>query len=137
MNLIVTLDDRNGMAFNHRRQSQDKALTARILTLTAGSRLWVNHYTAALFSALDCPQLNVDDNFLFEAGPGEFCFVENTSAAAVEKWVEQIILFRWNRRYPGDVFFDIDVSSGWTLTETEEFAGHSHEKITMEVYSRA
>ena len=34
MILIVAVDDRNGMTFNHRRQSQDKRLRERILSIT-------------------------------------------------------------------------------------------------------
>jgi hypothetical protein len=45
------------------------------------------------------------------------------------------VVYRWNRRYPGDVFFDLDVSAApWRCVETEEFVGSSHEKITKEVY---
>ena len=38
MTLIVCLDDKNGMAFNHRRQSQDRLLRRRVLEL-AGEAL--------------------------------------------------------------------------------------------------
>lgn len=139
MILMVAVDDNNGMLFNKRRQSQDRALRERILALSAHSRLWVNHYTEKQFAqdGQAAEHLNVDDDFMNEAAPGEYCFVENTSAAPYEKWVEQVILFKWNRKYPGDFFFDIDLTNGaWHLTSTEEFPGSSHEKITMEVYSR-
>lgn len=139
MILMVAVDDRNGMLFNKRRQSQDRALRERILALSAHSRLWVNHYTEKQFAqdGQASEHLHVDDDFLNEAAPGEYCFVENTPTAPYEKWVEQIILFKWNRKYPGDFFFDIDLTNEeWHLTSTEEFPGSSHEKITMEVYSR-
>lgn len=137
MIIIVAVDDRNGMMFNHRRQSQDKILRDKILSHTAGKRLWMNHYTEKQFQDCDGTQINVDDNFLNEAAPGEYCFVENQPVSPYEKWVEKIILFKWNRRYPSDLYFDIDLQQGtWHLTYAEDFIGSSHDKITMEVYER-
>ena len=138
MIIIAAVDDRNGMMFNHRRQSQDKVLREKILSLTAGKLLWMDHYSAKQFDGCTAPQLNIDDRFMWEAAPGEYCFVEDTSVAHFEKWAEQIILFKWNRKYPGDFCFDIDVQKPeWKLIHTEDFAGSSHEKITMEVYDHA
>lgn len=136
MILIIAIDDSNGMAFNNRRQSQDREVRTRIISLSAGSRLWVNHYTARQFEqdGKVPAHLNVDEAFLTEAAPGEYCFAENVPVAHCEKWVEKIILFKWNRRYPADTYFDIIEKKHWNLTSVEEFAGSSHEKITMEVY---
>ena len=39
MRLIVCLDDKNGMAFNHRRQSRDRIITETIEELVKGSTL--------------------------------------------------------------------------------------------------
>ena len=65
------------------------------------------------------------------------CLVEDVSVATYEKWVEQIILFKWNRVYPQDRAFDIDLTQNrWKLQSTEDFPGHSHENVTMEVYVR-
>lgn len=139
MILIVVVDDNNGMMFNKRRQSQDRVLRDHIRKLCAKSCLWVNHYTEKQFMQDDdgMEQIHVDDAFLDEASPGEYCFVENVSTAPYEKYVEQIILFKWNRRYPGDFYFDIDLNNGvWKLASVEEFSGSSHEKITMELYTR-
>ena len=53
------------------------------------------------------------------------------------KDIEKIILYRWNRKYPADFRFDINLEdSEWKLAETREFTGSSHEKITEEVYVR-
>lgn len=139
MVLMAAVDDSGGMMFNKRRQSQDRALRERILALSARSRLWVSPYTAKQFAqdSTDTGNFAVDSGFLDKAGPGEYCFVEDTSAAPYESRAEQIILFKWNRRYPADLFFDIDLSAGgWKLSSAEDFPGSSHEKITMEVYVR-
>ena len=76
-------------------------------------------------------------NFLDKARPGDFCFIENVAPSAYEDKIEKIILYRWNRNYPGDLYFDIPLEEhGWKLIETDDFAGRSHEKITKEVYER-
>ncbi|MCD7724959.1 MAG: ribonuclease Z [Clostridiales bacterium] len=133
MYLIVTVDDRNGMMFNKRRQSRDRILCQKILSLTDGAKLWMNGYTAALFK--DCAEqgIVVDDNFLSKAGKDDYCFAENVLPDETD--VEKIIVFKWNRKYPGDFFFDFDISSRH-LTYTEDFVGSSHENITMEVYEK-
>ncbi len=138
MIIIAAVDDRNGMMFNHRRQSQDKVLREKILSLTASKVLWMDHYSAKQFYGYTVPQLNIDDRFMWEAAHGEYCFVEDVSVSHFEKIAEQIILFKWNRKYPGDFYFDIDVQKPkWKLIHTEDFSGSSHKKITMEVYDHA
>lgn len=137
MILIVCVDDRGGIAFNHRRQSSDSVVRDRILELTSGSRLWMNEYSAKQFDVDAAPQINVSGEYLNEAISGDYCFVEDISVAAYEKWVEQIVLFKWNRVYPQDRAFDIDLrQNGWKIQSTEDFTGHSHERVTMEVYTR-
>lgn len=139
MILIVAVDDNNGLLFNSRRQSQDRLLRERILALSAHSRLWVNHYTEKQFAqdGQIVGHMEVDDDFMDKAAPGEYCFAENIPVAPYEDRAEQIIMFKWNRKYPGSFYFDIDLAAGgWKLSSTEDFPGFSHEKITMEVYKR-
>ena len=61
--------------------------------------------------------------------------MENTAVGPYNKWIESVILYKWNRRYPSDTKFDLDLN-GWTLISTTDFPGSSHEKITEEVYIR-
>lgn len=137
MILITCVDDDLGMLFNHRRQSQDRILREHILELTDGGCLWMNHYTEKQFSDMITPQINVGDNYLNEAAPGDYCFVEDASVLPYEKWVEKIILYKWNRSYPADFYFDIPLEEhSWKLIQTTDFTGSSHEKITEEVYER-
>lgn len=136
MIVIVAVDDRNGMMFNRRRQSQDRVLREHILDMTVGKKLWMNHYTEKQFADSDnFAQINVSDDFLNEAAPGEYCFVENEPLSPYSRWIEQLVIFRWNRAYPGDFYFDLPLDE-WKLISTEEFPGPSHEKITKEVYER-
>ena len=107
--------------FNHRRQSQDRVLRAHIAALVGDARLWMNHYSAQQFDAESIQHLNVDDAFLQEAVDGDYCFVEDTALKSYERWIEKIIVF---------------CGGNWKLSESDEFAGYSHERITMEVYLR-
>ena len=137
MIIIVCLDECGGMLFNKRRQSQDLILRQQILTETAGRRLWMNGYSAKQFAGEAAENIVVDEDFMNKAQPGDFCLVEDVGASAYEEKIEKIILYKWNRKYPGDFYFDIPIEEqGWKLTDTEEFAGHSHEKITKEVYEK-
>ena len=138
MQIIAVIDDGGGMMFNHRRQSQDRVLRTRILELTESSRLWMNAYSRKQFADADDERITVDENFLEKANDGDFCFVENAPVLPVLERVERVILFHWNRAYPSDTRLDLDLSApDWTLVETEDFPGSSHEKITKEVFDRA
>ena len=132
MKLIVCLDDKNGMAFNHRRQSRDRIVLERIQKLAEGACLRMSPYSAKLFpesSALASP------DFLQQAKDGDFCFIELEDGSACEERVQRVIVFRWNRVYPADLHFGIDLGA-WHRISAEEFPGSSHEKITMEVYQK-
>lgn len=137
MIVIACVDDNMGMMFNHRRQSQDRVLRERVLKAARGKKLWMNHYSAKQFSESAAPQILVEDNFLSAAGTGEYCFVEDCDVTPYIRRVEKLILYRWNRLYPSDQTFLIDLSAGgWKLVHTVEFAGSSHEKITEEIYQQ-
>lgn len=125
MKLIVCLDDNNGMMFNNRRQSRDKILIENVLESCKGEKLYTNEYSAKLF-----PENAV---VICENPKNGYCFAENFTVD--ENDVEEIIVYKWNRVYPADVQFNIDLKK-WNLAETVDFAGSSHEKITRERYVR-
>ena len=133
MNIFICLDDNNGMLFNKRRQSQDSAVRKKMLELTNGSRLWMNEYSFRQFT--EGGNISVSKSFLQDAGENEFCFVENV-ALPIES-AKRIYVFRWNRRYPADTRFEIDlVQCGFKAIWIEEFKGTSHDKITLEAFER-
>ena len=134
MILIVCLDDKGGMMFNNRRQSSDKVVISKIAEITQGSKLWLNNYSQSLFDQAHLP-LAVDDDFLQKAGGGEFCFAENADIAQYTLKIEKIYLFRWNRHYPADFYFPVDLID-YKLIARSDFLGNSHEKITLEVYEK-
>lgn len=133
MIILVCLDDRDGMMFNHRRQSQDRLLREELLRITDGSRLWMNGYSAKQFSGEDAGQIMIAEDFLQKVGEGEYCFVEDQQLLPIQDRIEKLIIFKWNRHYPGNLFIDLPYRN-WKLITTEEFVGSSHDKITKEVY---
>lgn len=137
MHVIVCVDSKDGMLFHHRRQSMDRVLRERILALCDAHALWMNTYSAGQFSEKERARLRVDDRFLALARAGDYCFVEDQAIEPFLDQIEDLILFCWNRVYPADQYFDRSLlEDGWTLRETEQFAGSSHAKITKEVYRK-
>jgi hypothetical protein len=131
MTLIVCLDDRNGMMFNKRRQSQDSVLRARVIKASSESKLWMSPYSAKQFEP--DARIEIDENYQRHADKNDFCFVEDMPISL--RHVDRIIIYRWNRHYPADKHFDIDLDKkGFKLISTDEFAGSSHEKITEDIY---
>ena len=134
MKIIIALDDNNGMLFNRRRQSSDATIRDRIKELINGEMLYLNSYSVEQFKDTDI-WLSVDEDFLHKAGKGEYCFVENEKLADVREDIEEFVIFRWDRKYPSDFTLDVlPEKCGMSCASTEEFAGHSHEKITMEIW---
>lgn len=139
--IIVCVDNRMGMCFNQRRVSRDRVVSWDILKKVRGNVLWMAPGTEKLFEDLDMPEdgesvmVKVDVDFLEKAEESDYCLAERESLSGYEEKFTQIILYRWNRDYPADLFFEIDLGN-WKLKERKEFAGYSHEKITREIYSR-
>lgn len=136
MKIIVCLDENQGLLFNGRRQSRDRLVTEDILALCEGQRLYISEFSAPLFEGnLDAVQ--VDEDFLSLAGEGAFCFAENQPLLPYLERIEAVIVYRWNRVYPADFYFDLSMDElGWRCVERRDFPGYSHEKITREVYLR-
>lgn len=80
MFLITAVDDSGGLLFNQRRQSQDRLLRARILDLTGDAPLWMDAYSAGLFEP-PAANIRVAEDFLDQAGAGEYCLLEDREAA--------------------------------------------------------
>lgn len=137
MTAITFVDRNGGVMFNHRRQSQDRALRAHILELAGDRPIWMSAYTARQFPAEQQAQIRPVERPLSAAGTGELCLVEGEALLPYEAQLETLILFRWDRVYPADTYLDIPLAEhGWRLVEELEFQGYSHEKITQEVYRK-
>lgn len=137
MNIIICLDDNNGMMFNKRRQSQDRILRADLKEFIKDKDLYMNNYSYKLYKDIDNGNIKVSENFLEQCTENDFCLVEDKLLNNYINKINNIIIYKWNRIYPSDLYFDINLkSNSWELLETKEFEGSSHEKITRIIYRR-
>ena len=128
MKLITCLGERGGISFCGRRQSRDREVSADIIRM-AGGELTVAPASEKLFSP---HPVHVSESPYETDG---YCFTEDVGGAAHLSRIDTLIIYRWNVLYPMDKVFDIDPDAeGFTLSERTEFPGHSHERITKEVY---
>lgn len=133
MKLIFCIDDKKGMMFFGKRQSQDSVLREWIVSHTAGSKLWMSNYSAKQFK--DLTGYVADDDYITKAAVGDYCFIEDKGYALEN--VSEIILCHWNRKYQADKVFDIDLkANGYKKIESVDLKGSSHDKITIETYRK-
>jgi hypothetical protein len=133
--VAITVDDRMGIAFNKRRQSRDRLLIADLCENTDGV-IYVSPYSAPLFEEYS-ERVAVLDSPLADCPIDSTCFVEMTELGEYVKDISALTVYRWNRHYPSDKKLDIDISScGFTLSQSYEFVGKSHDKITKEIYKK-
>lgn len=130
MTVYFCLDDRGGMLFGGRRQSRDAALLA---DLAAGVPLvlTIDPFSEKLIAAAGIPYVLAGEVLAEDA----HFFLENRIPDTVVPSADTLVIYRWNRHYPSDVRWEkAPADFGFTLSETTEFAGKSHDAITKEVY---
>lgn len=127
MNLYICLDDRNGLRFNKRRQSRDTAVLEDIRSRLTGD-LRIEPFSEKLIREASIP-------YVLPPETAEDFFCEEVPREEILAACGKVVIYRWNRHYPADVRWDPDLEErGFSLAETTEFPGKSHEKITREVY---
>ena len=133
MKLFFCIDNKNGMMFSGKRQSQDSVLREWIIAHTAGSKLWMSSYSAKQFKELE--GYIVDDDYGSKAAVGDYCFIEDKGYTLEN--VSEIILCHWNRRYQADKVFDVDLkANSFKKVDSLDIKGSSHDKITIETYKK-
>ena len=136
MIIIVCTDERGGMAFNNRRQSRDRILLDDIRALIGGRKLLCAPFSDKMLTDADIPH-TASENFLDTAQRGDLCFVEDRGILPYLERTERIIIYNWNRHYPSDIKLDVSPEiSGFKKTESLDFQGSSHEKITREIFAK-
>ena len=63
MNIIICLDDDNGMMFNKRRQSQDRILRADLKEFIKDKDLYMNNYSYKLYKDIDNGNIKVGNTY--------------------------------------------------------------------------
>lgn len=137
MNIIVCLDNNHGTMFNHRRQSMDQVVREKIHEITMGEIIWMNAYSVKQF--LDThsriSNLHISEKYLELATGNDYCFVEGAKLKKYENKIKKIYIFYWNRTYPADQYFDLNLDD-YKVEKSEDFIGNSHEKITLKTYRK-
>lgn len=126
MTVYLCLDDRGGLTFNGRRLSRDAAVLA---DMASEGPVTIDGFSEKLLAGI--PYI------LAEELLPEDCrfFLENRNPEDVLPAADRLVIYRWNRHYPSDVRWEGQPGDhGFILSETSEFPGKSHEKITKEVY---
>ena len=126
MTVIVWVGKNGEMLFNRRRCSRDKAVVAEVLS-AFGDKLCVTPYSAPLFEGgrVISQRSEVGEDVLF---------LEDLPLSPALSQAEKLIVYRFDRVYPADV--RLEIPQDLTLTESAEFSGYAHEKITREVYTK-
>ena len=130
MVIAVCVDDKMGMLFNNRRQSRDRCVIDDLMNIA--EKVYINGFSEELFEEYK-DRVVIDENFLDNAESEDVCFVENIDLEPYADKIDKVILYLWNRHYPSNLKFKVDLSDYEFVGETE-FQGNSHEKITREVY---
>ena len=133
MTVFVCLDDISGMTFGGRRQSRDSRVIADVFAECGSKPLFISPFSEKLMS--ESGSVRVKRNPLSAAGTGDFCFIEDRGISRHLKKIKKLVIYHWNERYPTDFSFDTDpLAAGFTLRESIDFVGTSHDKITKEIY---
>ena len=125
MILITCIDNSNGIMFNKRRVSKDALLIERLKGITKENKIYVSEYSKPLFDGFDNLVFSIEN-----LTNDDFYFLEDEDYNGN---IDKIIIYKWNRDYPADKYFDIDLSS-YELISTQDFQGSSHDLITEEIY---
>lgn len=131
MILVVCVDKNNGIIFNNRRQSRDKELIKRVVSMN--KKVWINSFSKELFEGYS--NVCIDDDFKNKCDNDDICFVENVALSEFVDKADKIIIYNWNREYPADRYLDVSLCD-WQQISESEFVGNSHDKITEQIYVR-
>ncbi len=132
MQVFLCVDEHLGMMFNKRRQSRDRILIDDMVKSMNGT-IYINEFSKKMFDELNVKYKLFDDFTDIEKNCS--CFIENKHLSDYQHIISKIVLYKWNRHYPADFYFDIDLSkSNFKLESVAEFKGSSHEKITKEIW---
>ncbi len=131
MNVIICLDDNNGMLFNNRRQSRDKILIDDIFRDLRGEKLFITPFSEKLMADYSdsisvCEDISV-------IGEDQWFFCENIDLTPFYNSIEKIVVYKWNRVYPADFSCTLDFSA-FTLLGEFEFKGNSHPVINKKIF---
>lgn len=141
MTLVFTVDECYGLAFGKRRQSRDRELTKDLVRYANGRNIYAEEYSRLLFDEAEIDTASVgvsfNDDPLAEASGDSVILLELSCPDGALDLVDEVVIYLWNRRYPSTAKLDIGyIERYFSLTESVDFVGNSHEKLTRVTYKR-
>lgn len=131
--VILTVDDKDGVSFDGKRQSRDREIVKDICS-SLDCKIYLTEYSSRLFGDFK-DRTEICDNPILKCPDGAAAFLEGHPIGPYIESIGKVILYKWNKVYPADDFFDArEVLEAGSLITSLEFNGFSHEKITKEVY---
>lgn len=132
MQIIVCLDPKNGMMFNHRRQSRDREVLNDIFK--TNDMIYITPYSKTLFNQY-LEKVTIYEDVLDICKNNGICFIEDKNLKPYENDIDVITVYYWDKEYPADLYFDIDLTK-WKEVSNEIIKGFSHEEINKIVYRK-
>lgn len=129
MTTAITLEDRNGRSFWGKRLSSDREILRKLITMSR--TVYTDKYSYAHIPDGENGNFIIaDKNKVLESDSLYW-----TEIGDIPEETDQLIVFRWNRNYGADRFYN-PLDHGWKMISSEDFPGYSHDKITMETYRK-
>ena len=133
--VAICVDDNGGMLLFGKRLSRDRALIDDLLSSAAGKNVYITPFSKNLFDGRE--GIAIFDDPISMMGDGDIFFAENISLLSNIDVIAELVVYRWNRRYPSDYKMDIaPEENGFSLCDSYDFVGNSHDKITKDIYRR-
>ena len=145
MKIVFVLDQKNGMMFNHRRQSFDQAIIKKIVedVKETNGRLWLSDYSKELFASYDVNMMPLEEFDLSKANEKDFVFVENIDVdleamIADKEMSVELNFYRWDKVYPSDkkMTFTKELLDTFFVKNSYELSGETHDVISVEVWNK-
>ena len=145
MKIVFVLDQKNGIMFNHRRQSFDQVIIKKVVEGVNGveGRLWVSDYSKELFASYDVNTMPLEEFDLSKANEKDFVFVENVdidleAMIADKEMLVELNFYRWDKVYPSDkkMTFTKELLDAFVVKDSYEMSGETHDVISVEVWNK-
>jgi len=129
MKIVFVLDQKNGMMFNHRRQSFDQAIIKKIVedVNEIKGRLWLSDYSKELFASYDVNMMPLEE------------FDLDLEAMIADKEVSiELNFYRWDKVYPSDkkMIFTKELLDAFFVKASYELSGETHDVISVEIWEK-
>lgn len=132
MRVIVMLDKENGMLFGGKRQSRDRKVIDDMQSFLGENVLVMKPFSHDLYQEVKV-HIKVTESLWDKENRSYTILVEDEDITPYLPLIEEIVIYHWNRTYPGDFFFTAPLEE-YKKIEEVSFPGFSHDKITRTLY---